>query len=159
MCIRDSCTVPETAAVESSKQITLRSSGTRMLYCSKAVTRAAAQISLAPVSYTHLDVYKRQEKGPLNCVQAEEIRGEDVDSEAQLTEKFPKKAHAEMELKAFLDGKVISLKEVGDGVFSEGIMGDGLATVSYTHLHILRQLYGGMFYLYLLYDTGYSLWG
>ena len=68
-----------------------------------------------------------EEKGPLNCVQAEEIRGEDVDSEAQLTEKFPKKAHAEMELKAFLDGKVISLKEVGDGVFSEGIMGDGLA--------------------------------
>ena len=68
-----------------------------------------------------------EEKGPLNCVQAEEILGEGVDSEAQLTEKFPKKAHAEMELKAFLDGKVISLKEVGDGVFSEGIMGDGLA--------------------------------
>lgn len=29
------------------------------------------------------------------------------------------------ELKAFLTGKVISLKEVGDGVFSEGVMGDG----------------------------------
>ena len=28
---------------------------------------------------------------------------------------------------AFLDGKVISLKEVNDGVFSEGIVGDGLA--------------------------------
>lgn len=33
------------------------------------------------------------------------------------------------ELKAFLDGKVIPLKEVGDGVFSEGIMGDGLAVI------------------------------
>lgn len=30
-------------------------------------------------------------------------------------------------LKAFLNGKVIPLKEVNDGVFSEGIMGDGVA--------------------------------
>lgn len=30
-------------------------------------------------------------------------------------------------LSAFLTGKVIPLKEVGDGVFSEGMMGDGLA--------------------------------
>ncbi len=36
---------------------------------------------------------------------------------------------AQQELKAFLSGKAISLKEVGDGVFSEGIMGDGLAIV------------------------------
>lgn len=33
------------------------------------------------------------------------------------------------ELKSFLDGKVIPLKEVGDGVFSEGIMGEGLAVI------------------------------
>lgn len=33
------------------------------------------------------------------------------------------------EWKAFLSGKVISLKEVNDGVFSEGIMGDGLAII------------------------------
>lgn len=33
------------------------------------------------------------------------------------------------ELKAFLTGKVIELKEVGDGVFSEGIMGEGIAIV------------------------------
>lgn len=33
------------------------------------------------------------------------------------------------EFKAFLDGRAISLKEVGDGVFSEGIMGDGLAII------------------------------
>lgn len=33
------------------------------------------------------------------------------------------------ELKAFLTGKVIELKEVNDGVFSEGIMGEGIAIV------------------------------
>jgi len=33
------------------------------------------------------------------------------------------------ELKAFLTGNVISLKEVNDGVFSEGVMGEGLAIV------------------------------
>ncbi len=32
-------------------------------------------------------------------------------------------------LKAFLTGKAITLKEVNDGVFSEGVMGDGLAIV------------------------------
>lgn len=36
---------------------------------------------------------------------------------------------APKELKAFLSGKVIPLKEVGDGVFSEGVMGEGLAIV------------------------------
>lgn len=34
---------------------------------------------------------------------------------------------SEKEFKAFLDGEVIPLKEVGDGVFSEGMVGDGLA--------------------------------
>ena len=32
-------------------------------------------------------------------------------------------------MKAFLTGKVIPLKEVGDGVFSEGMMGEGLAII------------------------------
>ena len=34
---------------------------------------------------------------------------------------------SEREIKAYLDGEVISLKEVGDGVFSEKMVGDGLA--------------------------------
>ena len=34
---------------------------------------------------------------------------------------------SEHELKAFLDGEVITLKEVNDGVFSEGMVGEGLA--------------------------------
>lgn len=35
----------------------------------------------------------------------------------------------ESTLKAFLRGKVITLKEVNDGVFSEGVLGDGLAII------------------------------
>ena len=38
-----------------------------------------------------------------------------------------KDANETVTLKAFLTGEVIPLKEVGDGVFSEGVMGDGLA--------------------------------
>ena len=34
---------------------------------------------------------------------------------------------SENEFKAYLDGEVISLKEIGDGVFSKGMVGDGLA--------------------------------
>ena len=33
------------------------------------------------------------------------------------------------DLKAFLKGRAIRLKEVGDGVFSEGVMGDGIAII------------------------------
>ena len=36
--------------------------------------------------------------------------------------------------KAFLTGQVITLKEVGDGVFSEGIMGDGFAIIPETDI-------------------------
>lgn len=50
------------------------------------------------------------------------------------TNKEPKYAEQEAktlgkELKAFLTGKVIELKEVNDGVFSEGIMGEGIAII------------------------------
>ena len=38
-------------------------------------------------------------------------------------------AESEKVFKAFLTGKVIPLKEVNDGVFSEGVMGDGFAIV------------------------------
>lgn len=38
-----------------------------------------------------------------------------------------KDASKTVTLKAFLTGEVIPLKEVGDGVFSEGVMGEGLA--------------------------------
>lgn len=38
-------------------------------------------------------------------------------------------AESKKAFKAFLTGKVIPLKEVNDGVFSEGVMGDGIAIV------------------------------
>lgn len=62
--------------------------------------------------------------------------GETVETEATLVEKsieVDTAKHVEdskvKELKAFLKGKVIPLKEVNDGVFSEGIMGEGLAII------------------------------
>lgn len=36
---------------------------------------------------------------------------------------------SENEFKAYLDGEIISLKEIGDGVFSEKMVGDGLAII------------------------------
>lgn len=39
------------------------------------------------------------------------------------------KEEKQKEFTAFLSGKVIELKEVGDGVFSEGIMGEGIAVI------------------------------
>lgn len=39
------------------------------------------------------------------------------------------KENKKKELKAFLTGKVIKLKEVNDGVFSEGIVGEGIAII------------------------------
>ena len=38
------------------------------------------------------------------------------------------------ELKAFLTGKAITLKEVNDGVFSEGMMGEGMAIIPETEV-------------------------
>ena len=46
--------------------------------------------------------------------------------EAKLAE-IAKNVESEREIKAYLDGEVIPLKEIGDGVFSEGMLGDGLA--------------------------------
>ncbi len=70
-------------------------------------------------------VGKKKGIGRVENAEAESETGvaEEKDSTDQAAGKKGK------ELKAFLDGKVIPLKEVGDGVFSEGIMGDGLAII------------------------------
>lgn len=44
-------------------------------------------------------------------------------------EKAVQETTVETVMKAFLTGKVIPLKEVGDGVFSEGMMGEGIAII------------------------------
>lgn len=51
---------------------------------------------------------------------------EEAAKEAKLAE-ISKNVESEREIKAYLNGKVIPLKEIGDGVFSEGMLGDGLA--------------------------------
>lgn len=51
-------------------------------------------------------------------------KAEDItENVTRISEERPEK------LTAFLSGKAISLKEVGDGVFSEGMMGDGMAII------------------------------
>lgn len=47
--------------------------------------------------------------------------------ESQTESNSESKIESEHEFKAYLDGEVIALKDVGDGVFSEGMVGDGLA--------------------------------
>lgn len=49
--------------------------------------------------------------------------------EAQAEHRTRPAASVEGKLRAFLKGKVITLKEVNDGVFSEGVMGNGMAIV------------------------------
>ena len=62
---------------------------------------------------------------------AEQISAQDA-AQASRTEAVPEAAQEAGKpgkLKAFLKGKVIPLKEVNDGVLSEGVMGDGLAII------------------------------
>lgn len=61
------------------------------------------------------------------CVQEAEQKNEEKNLEQKKLKNEDKKT-----VTAFLSGKVILLKEVGDGVFSEGIMGDGFAILPET---------------------------
>lgn len=68
-----------------------------------------------------------EEMDHFHRIQSEGSEEDEVHTTASPAEASSDKADTKAELKAFLDGKVIPLKEVGDGVFSEGIMGDGVA--------------------------------
>lgn len=61
------------------------------------------------------------------CVQEAEQKNEEKNLEQKKLKNEDKKT-----VTAFLSGKVIPLKEVGDGVFSEGIMGDSFAILPET---------------------------
>lgn len=61
------------------------------------------------------------------CVQEAEQKNEEKNLEQKKLKNEDKKT-----VTAFLSGKVIPLKEVSDGVFSEGIMGDGFAILPET---------------------------
>ncbi len=70
-----------------------------------------------------LTVIVGKRKGVDKAAEAAQI---EADAEA-VNEQAAANLESEHEFKAYLDGEVISLKEVGDGVFSEKMVGDGLA--------------------------------
>lgn len=58
------------------------------------------------------------------------LQMEEAEKAEDITENVTRTSEERPEkLTAFLSGKAISLKEVGDGVFSEGMMGDGMAII------------------------------
>lgn len=74
----------------------------------------------------------KQGSGDGNEAEQGSGEGKREESEAKLGEE--KAGISQKELKAFLTGKVIELKEVNDGVFSEGIMGEGMAIIPENNL-------------------------
>ena len=74
--------------------------------------------------------YLKKETVESQATQEVEKRNANIEKEATATNETKEACvsdASEQKLTAFLTGKAISLKEVGDGVFSEGIMGDGMA--------------------------------
>lgn len=57
------------------------------------------------------------------------LQAETVDNTVEQTETAAEETLADNQFMAFLTGKAIPLAEVADGVFSEGIMGDGMAII------------------------------
>ena len=65
--------------------------------------------------------------GVVNSEKEEKKVNQNDTPDENTTSEMTEDAETEGTLSAFLTGRVIPLKEVGDGVFSEGMMGDGLA--------------------------------
>ena len=59
----------------------------------------------------------------------EEKNGKTIAETEEITEKSEAEEKEVTHLTAFLTGDVIPIKEVNDGVFSEGVMGDGIAII------------------------------
>ena len=68
-----------------------------------------------------------KKKGIDKQAQADQKEAEILAAEEAANAETEANLESEKELKAYLDGEIISLKEIGDGVFSEGMVGDGLA--------------------------------
>lgn len=74
-----------------------------------------------------LTVIVGKKKGVDKAAQAAQAEAELEAASAAANAEAEANLVSEHEFKAYLDGDVISLKEIGDGVFSEGMVGDGLA--------------------------------
>lgn len=76
-----------------------------------------------------LTVIVGKKKGIDKQAVAAQAEAEAAAAEESKNAEAEKNLVSENEFKAYLDGKVISLAEIGDGVFSAGMVGDGLAII------------------------------
>ena len=79
-------------------------------------------------------VVGKRKMNPEDMKPAEEAGSEKQDDGQREAGEELKAAGTCGELKAFLTGKAITLKEVNDGVFSEGMMGEGMAIIPETEV-------------------------
>lgn len=91
-------------------------------------TFAIAMIVAMTVPFI-LTVIVGKKKGIDKQAEADQAEAEILAAEESKNAEAEKNLFSENEFKAYLDGKVISLKEIGDGVFSEKMVGDGLAII------------------------------
>ena len=91
-------------------------------------TFALAMIAAIVVPFV-LTTLVGKKKGIDKQAEAAQAEAEILAAAEEKNAEAEKNLVSENEFKAYLDGKVISLKEVGDGVFSEKMVGDGLAII------------------------------
>lgn len=75
------------------------------------------------------DGMDNQKKGLLNSKNANGTLEKGMKADADRSSAGESESSHQNEWKAYLTGRVIPLKEVGDGVFSEGVLGEGLAII------------------------------
>lgn len=89
-------------------------------------TFALAMVAAIVVPFVLTMIIGKKKGIDKNAEVAQSEADEIAAKESKLAE-IAQNVESEKEIKAYLDGEVISLKEIGDGVFSEGMLGDGLA--------------------------------
>jgi len=65
----------------------------------------------------------------LKRLDKDDINGEEVEDNSGIAKDMTVNTDNKQQFRAFLDGKVITLKKLDDGVFSEGVLGEGLAII------------------------------
>ena len=65
----------------------------------------------------------------LKRLDKDDLNGEEVEDNSGIAKDITVNTDNKQQFRAFLDGKVITLKKLDDGVFSEGVLGEGLAII------------------------------